>query len=349
VTVIRRPLLRTPSSVKYSMLLQGGNFHGKWLKELVDWSDVVYMPRYWYSAISLVKRSGKPLIVHLHDYIPVCPVANLFDSRMNQVCVKSGCSSGCVYSYERLKGTNRFSSLMSSTLNSTIGRYMGWMIRGSDAVICVSKAQRQLLVDRAPALDGKTSVIYNPLPDLQSIPITKKGFAYFGGSSPMKGFQVLAQSIPKVRSESFRMKAAGFRGSDKSGRELADKRVDVVGWVSEKGLEEVYAVTHAVLVPSIWAEPAPYVVYEAILRGRLVVGSRIGGIPEQLEGYEGCLLVEPGNPSDLAEKIEILEDIDLDEAQKIAEGNRDKLMRLDQNRRTLEAFESLMNRLSSVK
>jgi glycosyltransferase involved in cell wall biosynthesis len=344
-TVIRKPLLSNPSSVKYSMLLQGGSFSSRWLVKLVEWSDIVYVPRYWYSSIPLVKKLGKPLIVHLHDYIPICPVANLFDSRSNQICLESRCSAGCIYSYERLKGTDKLQSNVSSVLNSTIGRYMGWMIKGSDAVICVSHAQRQLIADRVPELDGKSSVIYNPLPDLQSIPMRKKGFVYFGGASPMKGFQVLTQSISKVRNESFKIKAAGFRDAKWSGKVFPDKRVDLLGWVSEKDLSEVYSEVNAVLVPSIWAEPAPYVVYEAILRGRLVIGSRIGGIPEQLEGYEGCLLVEPGDPSDLAENMEIMLGFDLVEAQGFADLNRSKLIKMDHNQRMLESFEALMNRL----
>jgi glycosyltransferase involved in cell wall biosynthesis len=343
-SIIRKPLLSNPSSVKYSMLLQGGTFSGRWLAELVDWSDVVYVPRYWYSCIPLIKKLGKPLIVHLHDYIPICPVANLFDSRSNKVCLVRGCSARCIYSYERLKGTGELRSSMSSVLNSTIGRYMGWMIRGSDAVVCVSNSQKQLITDRVPELKAKSSVIYNPLPDLQLILMRKKGFAYFGGASPMKGFHVLAQSIPRVRNESFKVKAAGFRDANWAGS-LLDKRVDILGWVSEKDLSEVYSEVNAVLVPSIWAEPAPYVVYEAILRGRLVIGSRIGGISEQLDGYEGCMLVEPGNPFDLADKIERMLELDLGEAQGFADSNRDKLIKTDHNRRLVKDFESLMNRL----
>lgn len=347
-TIIRKQLFTDPISVKYSMLLHGGNLREKWLADLVDWADIVYIPRYWYSAIPLIKRLNKPLIVHLHDYIPLCPVANLFDSRSSTVCMEKGCSSECIYSYERLKGTDILRSHASSLLNSTIGRYMGWMINGSDVVVCVSNAQRQMLVERAPALKGKTSVIYNPLPDLQRIPVNEKGFVYFGGTSPMKGFHILNQSLPKIHHESFKLKAAGFRDKYEPSESFNDKRVDVVGWVPEGKLADIYKGTHAVLVPSIWAEPAPYVVYEAILRGRLVIGSRIGGIPEQLEGYDGCLLVEPGNPSDLAEKIEASLELDIDKAQRYTDSNRRKLIEKNHNQRMLEAFEVIMNRLMAA-
>jgi glycosyltransferase involved in cell wall biosynthesis len=346
-SVIRKPLLNNPNSVKFSMLLKGGHFTNRWLSTYVGWADVVYVPRYWYSSIPLIKKMGKPLIVHLHDYIPICPVSNLFDSRSNKLCSERGCSAGCVYSYERLKGTDKIGSNVSSVLNSTIGRYMGWLIKCSDAVICVSNAQRDLITCRIPELKEKTSVIYNPLPDLQQIPITNKGFAFFGGSSPLKGFQVLAKAIPRVQDQSFKVKAAGFRDPDWSTNEL-DKRFELLGWVSEKDLSKVNSEVVSVLVPSIWAEPAPYVVYEAILRGRLVIGSKIGGIPEQLEGCKGCLLTKPGDPSDLADKIEVMLGLDLDEAQSFADYNRDNLKKKDHDRRMVKDFESLMKRLLST-
>jgi glycosyltransferase involved in cell wall biosynthesis len=345
ITVIRKNLLRNLNSVKYSMLINMDIFFQKWMTDLIDWADIVYVPRYWYSSIPFIKKSGRPLIVHLHDYIPLCPVANLFDPRSKRVCEEGGCSSACVYSYERFKGNSRFHSMASSILNSTIGRYMGWMIKGSDAIICVSNNQKKLLVNKSPELDGKTTVIYNPLPDLELIPMNRKGFAYFGGPSPLKGFQVLVQSIAYVRNESFRIKATGFEDNNERKIGPIDKRMEIMNWVTGEDLVEVYSDIHTVIVPSIIPEPAPYVVYEAILRGRLVIGSRIGGIPEQLKGYKGCQLFEPGDHYQLADKIDAMLEVDVDEAQEIASYNREKLVREDHNRKMLESFEGLMNRL----
>lgn len=342
VTVIRKSLLRK-SSVKYSILLQVGRFYEKWMTDLIEWSDVVYIPRYWFSAIPFVKRYGKPLIVHLHDYIPICPVANLFDSRSYQLCRNNECSSKCIYSYERLKGSDRLQSVLSSLLNSTIGRYMGWMLRGSDVIICASNAQKKILLEKDPNLEKKITVIYNPLPDLKLLLIRDRGFAYFGGASSLKGFNVLINALPNVPYEKFRLKAVGFRGNiDVS---VSDKRVDFTGWISSDEQTKIYSNIHAVVVPSIVPEPAPYVIYEAILRGRLVIGSRIGGIPELLSGYKGCLLVKPGDSLDLAEKIGIMQNIDLDEAQDLAYFNRNRLCSMDQNRAMVNSFEHIFKKL----
>jgi glycosyltransferase involved in cell wall biosynthesis len=49
----------------------------------------------------------------------------------------------------------------------------------------------------------------------------------------------------------------------------------------------------ALVVPSVWPEPAPIVVTEALAAGRPVVGSEIGGIPEIVRHEREGLLVRP--------------------------------------------------------
>lgn len=57
-----------------------------------------------------------------------------------------------------------------------------------------------------------------------------------------------------------------------------------------------------VVVPSLWHEPSPYVIYQALGSGKPVVGSRIGGIPDLITEETG-LLANPGDVDDLAEAI----------------------------------------------
>ena len=59
----------------------------------------------------------------------------------------------------------------------------------------------------------------------------------------------------------------------------------------------------AVVVPSIWQEPAGLVVVEAMATGRPVIASRVGGIPEYLEDQACGLLVPPCDDAALADSI----------------------------------------------
>ncbi len=65
---------------------------------------------------------------------------------------------------------------------------------------------------------------------------------------------------------------------------------------------EVEAAT-AVVLPSLWYEIAPKSVLEAQSRGKPVIASRIGGLPELVEHDENGLLVEPGDRLGLADAL----------------------------------------------
>jgi glycosyltransferase involved in cell wall biosynthesis len=54
------------------------------------------------------------------------------------------------------------------------------------------------------------------------------------------------------------------------------------------------------VAPSVWPDPLPGVVREAMSKGKPVVGTRIGGIPDMVEDGETGLLVEPGDVAALA-------------------------------------------------
>ena len=56
----------------------------------------------------------------------------------------------------------------------------------------------------------------------------------------------------------------------------------------------------AVVVPSVWSEPFPMAVLEALAAGRPVVASITGGIPEMVRDDREALLVEPGDAAALA-------------------------------------------------
>jgi len=58
------------------------------------------------------------------------------------------------------------------------------------------------------------------------------------------------------------------------------------------------------LVPSVWPDPCPTVVLEAMAIGRPVIGSRIGGTPDMIVDGETGILVSPGDPGALRQAIE---------------------------------------------
>jgi glycosyltransferase involved in cell wall biosynthesis len=78
-------------------------------------------------------------------------------------------------------------------------------------------------------------------------------------------------------------------------------RVHMPGVVDPLG--PLLAACDACLLPSLW-EGLPLVVLEALARGKPVVASRVGGIPEAIEDCVTGRLVPPGDAAALAAVLE---------------------------------------------
>jgi glycosyltransferase involved in cell wall biosynthesis len=339
--VYRLPLLRS-GSVKYSVLQRFDVLFSNFMNKLMKWADVVYVPRFWFSAIPLAKAFRKPVITHLHDYIPICPLAVLYDSRKNDICRRRRiCDPGCIYAFERKKRTLR-ESIGSTVLNLGAWNYLRKAVELSDTIICVSKAQRDILVEHTPQLGPISEVIYNPLPDLTVIPMEGEGFGYFGGTSIRKGFQVLMKALAIVNDNSIQRVAVHATKFDGITEPLAStlKQQGFLphGKLSEGEYKKMYRRVRTVIAPSIWPEPWPYVVVEAIVNGRLVIAANVGGMPEQLKGCRGATLLEPGNYKGLAEAIVSTGKLGGEVVADLGYHNRESFLKRYSTENTIEAF-----------
>ena len=81
-----------------------------------------------------------------------------------------------------------------------------------------------------------------------------------------------------------------------------DKHIKFVGWVNNKNLDEYYEKASIVVVPSTWPENFGVVALEAMITGRPVIASRIGGLPEFIDDGLNGYLIEPQNSEQIAEK-----------------------------------------------
>ena len=136
---------------------------------------------------------------------------------------------------------------------------------------------------------------------------------FVGAMHPRKGADVLARAIPLLRDLWVRFIFAGPSGplepevrSIISGSD-SDDRVDFRGRLSPEELPRVLAEAEIFVFPTVWGtEGFGMVAAEAMACGVPVVASRIAAIPEVVLDQETGLLVEPGNPADLASKLRLL-------------------------------------------
>lgn len=140
---------------------------------------------------------------------------------------------------------------------------------------------------------------------------------FVGRLVPEKGAHVLVEAMSAVREAipSVRLLLVGPRGTSTEHsqyhEELRDeiqKRglsevVRLLGEIPEDELRAAYRAADCLVVPSLWAEPAPMVVAEAMREGLPVIASKIGGLPSRIIDGATGLLFTPGDPRDLARCI----------------------------------------------
>jgi len=334
---------------KYLVLRRFDILFSIFIRGMIEWADVVYIPRFWYTAIPLAKLFGKPVVVHLHDYIAICPLSNYYDMSKDAICSKTNgiCSLKCICTTERTVGRSLSETLYSLASNSTFGILLGRLAQLSDAVICVSDAQRKILLRADARLRSKAYRIYNPILDFGEIPIEGKAFGYFGGPNCLKGFNVLYQALRLANSNGRKIEVHATGFSDSSRSDFL-QRIGLHTYRRLDGVEykKLYKCIRCVVVPSISPETFSYVVLEALLAGRVVIASEIGAIPEVTRDCDGVILFPSGDYKQLAEKMLYVRQLDDRTVVELGRENRAKTLEKFNNDKSLNDFAALLCQVS---
>lgn len=160
---------------------------------------------------------------------------------------------------------------------------------------------------------------------------------------PKYGLEYLIRAAPLVlRERKDVIFIIGGSGSLKNHLQNLAVKLDVkekvmfVGWLAWDEVPQYYAMSDIVVVPSL-QEAFGLVVSEALACGKPVIGTNVGGIPDQIiDGYNG-FLVKPRDPQAIAERIIYLID------------NPDKAKRMGMNgRKIVEEKFSVEKRIDRI-
>ncbi len=192
-------------------------------------------------------------------------------------------------------------------------------------VICVSNFNYRCMttLDVLPA--GRFECIYNSV-DLSrvsesaeraatfrqrhAIPATRKLITQVSWLIPEKGLPDLLQATQQVVSEDKEVQLVLV--GDGSHREEYEKlaaelgiasHVTWAGLVQDPFAEGVYDAADVVCQVSRWQEAFGWVLAEAMAYRKPVVGTTVGGIPEIIKDGQTGFLVDPGSPSQIAERL----------------------------------------------
>lgn len=267
------------------------------------------------AIIKVLKENNIPIVQTLHDYKLICPNAKLFTK--GKYC--EACINGKYY-YCFIKNCihksyfKSFLGMLEAYFNNRIKK----SYQNIDLFIAPSEFIRNTCL-KFGVSGKKIKVICNFVETEQLLKnFTRREeeyLLYFGRLSEEKGVEVLIRAMGEIKSK-IKLKIVGagpHRHKLETVREklgLLD-RVEFLGPKYGSALINLVNDSKAVIMPSIWPENMPYSLLESMSLGKVLIASKVGGMPELIQnGFNGFLFSQ-GDVSDLSKKIDDLRNYNL--------------------------------------
>jgi glycosyltransferase involved in cell wall biosynthesis len=236
-----------------------------------------------------IKRRKIRLVHTLHDYYLLCTRSSLFRNGRN-------CTDRCLDC--RVLTVNRKQ-----------------MSRLPDSVVSVSRHTLDEHLKRGCFEGVPTTVIHNIYSD-GSAPLrqasSREGdsadvvFGFIGKIEEQKGLETLLSASTQLQRSNWKLKIAGT-GLENYVKELSEKYADTrIEWLGFTDSSAFYAQVDAVVIPSLWADPLPYVCVESLHAGKRLICAASGGIPEMARLSPRAEIFPAGDSVALAEKMNLL-------------------------------------------
>ena len=234
-----------------------------------------------------IKRRRIRLVHTTHDYYQMCPRADMFSNGKT-------CQTQCT----QCKALTMTRKLSSSSVDS--------LISVSHFVLDAHK-----LRDYFPGVPA--SVIYNVstsgsgdnspeqgLPAIAEPDPINLVFGFLGRLEQFKGVRTLLEATRLLTAGNWRLRIGGA-GLEATVKELQSEFNDPrIEWLGFTDAGEFFRSIHISIVPSLWADPLPYVVIESHLYGKAIFHSDSGGIPEAAALGRKTAVFPAGDASALA-------------------------------------------------
>lgn len=304
--------LKTPGRVLYSLEAK------RKFSQLLDnfQPDIIHIHNIYHhlspSILSVAKKRKIPVVMHLHDYKLICPNQSLF--------MKGAYCERCRPNkyYQCLLNRCVKDSFSASAL-ATIEMYLHHsLLKIYEKNISLFIAPSQFMKDtmiRFGQAASKIEVIYNPYSQQLEQKSTQKYIPeeyllYFGRLTLEKGIETLIKTAAISQKP---VLIAGEGPNEKNLKRLVKELkapVKFLGFQENEYLKKLIVEAEAIVIPSIWAENMPLNLLEAMSLGKIVIASKIGGLPEIIKDGENGLLFKPGDSLDLVRQINRLTNID---------------------------------------
>jgi len=254
------------------------------------------------SAYYAAKSEGVAVIQTLHNFRLICPNAILFRSgNICEACVgKIIPYPSLVYKCYR---NDRLATLV-VVLMLSIHRLIGtWLLSVDKYIVPSEFTKKKMLKSGIPCDKFRIKPNFFTSSKVKKIEIRDK-FVYVGRLSPEKGIRTLLRVIDKMNQISFSIAGTGPLEDYIKLFSVTHNNCRFNGHILRDEIENLLSQAIALIVPSECFETFGLVIIEAFSCGVPVIVSDIGSLSEIVENEYTGLKFAPGNPDELARKIQ---------------------------------------------
>lgn len=197
--------------------------------------------------------------------------------------------------------------------SATVKKYIRKIFSSCDLVLVLSDFWKVFFVKNIT--DKNVAVLHNGVHTqvfgaCETIPKNLHSFLFLGRLGQNKGIydllEVIDDLIKKEGLVDLHFLVAGDGEVEKVKNIVAEKglqnNVKVLGWVGEKEKLQYLKQTDTMILPS-YSEGLPMSILESMAAGKIIISSRVGGIPDVVtEGVNG-FLITPGDTESLKQHI----------------------------------------------
>ena len=268
-------------ALPFPVVRQPGLFQ---LWQLIRKSDLVHLAGPAVAPLLLALLARRPLVIEHHGYQAACPNGLLFHHPSQSVCPGHFAAANyleCLSCNREVEGRWGSARLFVSTFLRNWGsRQASGNIAPSNHVALRLGLPRTEVIAHGVAL---------PPHEKDSAPsaLAAKTFAYVGRLVTEKGVSVLIEAARLLHNggQDFHVLLIGD-GPDRARlqKQIAssglEKLVQITGFLPPADFEQKLACAGTVVIPTIMEETAGLAALEQMARARLVIASKIGGLPE---------------------------------------------------------------------
>lgn len=236
---------------------------------------------------SQARASGAKIVHTLRDYSLLCPNTKLYKN--GRTC-DTLCTQCRLTTSARRKATSRINAVVGNSLATLELHKKHGLFRDTPVATAIGSLPAVNAVKLQPRIrrfPGETV------------------FGYIGRVAEDKGVHLLAKAFRSIADPRASLKIAGYSTPEEQSvlNSLAgNKRIEYLGFVDPRTF---YEAVDVVVVPSLWPEPLPRAVIDAISFGRPVIASNRGGNPESMGTPPYGLIFDPENIADLIDCLTV--------------------------------------------